>query len=86
MLHYRDDKTEVKAVKWAAQGYSEEVAESAFNAFSTLCITSDLIQAKVPSGFTTQNLPRRGCVVQGTDNPETSLGFTNLLNDIGKVI
>lgn len=55
-------------------------------AFSILCITSDLVQAKVPSGFTTQNLPRRGCVVQGTDNPETSLGFTNLLNDIGKVI
>lgn len=68
MLHFGDDKTEVKC---AARCYSEEVAESAFNAFLTLCITSDLIQAKDPSGFPARDLPGRGRVTQGTDNPET---------------
>lgn len=58
MLHFTDNKTEVRAVKRTAQCYREAVAEPAFGAFLTLCIPVTSAKQRIHPGFLRKNSPQ----------------------------
>lgn len=56
MPHFTDDKTEVRAIKWA--GVTVRVAESAFSALLTLCMPVAPPKQKIHPGFLHRNPPQ----------------------------